>query len=65
MSNPIASFDEETVKSELHELVGKTIEEAIDAMLDEEPTSSSAPTIKSSFLLNRYAIAAINLGPAC
>lgn len=36
MSNPIASFDEEAVKSELHELVGKTIEEAINAMLNEE-----------------------------
>ena len=36
MSNPIVSFDEEAVKSELRELVGKTIEETIDAMLDEE-----------------------------
>ena len=36
MSNPIASFDEEAVKSELRELVGKTIEETINAMLDEE-----------------------------
>lgn len=36
MSNPIASFDEEAVKSELRELVRKTIEETIDAMLDEE-----------------------------
>lgn len=36
MSNPIASFDEEAVKSELRELVRKTIEETINAMLDEE-----------------------------
>ena len=36
MSNPIVSFDEEAVKDELRELVGKTIEETIDAMLDEE-----------------------------
>ena len=36
MSNPIVSFDEEAVKSELRELVGKTIEETVNAMLDEE-----------------------------
>ena len=36
MSNPIVSFDERAVKDELRELVGKTIEEAINAMLDEE-----------------------------
>ena len=36
MSNPIASFDEQAMKDELRELVGKTIEEAINAMLDEE-----------------------------
>lgn len=36
MSNPIASFDEEAVKSELRELVRKTIKEAINAMLDKE-----------------------------
>lgn len=36
MSKPIASFDERAVKDELRELVGKTIEEAINAMLDEE-----------------------------
>ena len=36
VSNPIASFDEEAVKSELRELVRKTIEETINAMLDEE-----------------------------
>ena len=35
-SNPIVSFDEQTVKDELRELVGKTIEETINAMLDEE-----------------------------
>ena len=35
MSNPIVSFDEEAVKSELRELVRKTIEETINAMLDE------------------------------
>ena len=33
MSNPIVSFDEEAVKSELRELVRKTIEETINAML--------------------------------
>ena len=36
MSNPIASFDEKAVKSELRELVRKTIEETINTMLDEE-----------------------------
>ena len=36
MSNPIVSFGEEAVKSELRELVRKTIEETISAMLDEE-----------------------------
>ena len=29
------------------------------------PVYLDSLTIKSSFLLNRYAIAAINLGPAC
>ena len=36
MSKPIVSLDEQTVKDELRELVGKTIEETINAMLDEE-----------------------------
>ena len=36
MSNPIVSFDEQAVKDELRGLVRKTIEEAINAMLDEE-----------------------------
>ena len=36
MSNPIVSFDEQAVKDELRELVKKTIEETINAMLDEE-----------------------------
>ena len=36
MSNPIASFDEQAVKDELSEPVRKTIEETINAMLDEE-----------------------------
>ena len=36
MSNPIVSFDEDAVKSELRELVRKTVEETINAMLDEE-----------------------------
>lgn len=36
ISNPIVSFDEEAVKSELRELVRKTIEETINAMFDEE-----------------------------
>ena len=35
MSNPIVSFDEQAAKDELRELVGKTIEETINAMLDE------------------------------
>ena len=36
MSNPIVPFGEEAVKSELRELVGKTIGETINAMFDEE-----------------------------
>ena len=36
MSNPIVSFDEQAVKDELRDLVRKTIEETINAMLDEE-----------------------------
>ena len=36
MSNPIVSFDEQAVKDELRELVRKTIEGTINAMLDEE-----------------------------
>ncbi|WP_418237934.1 IS256 family transposase [Ellagibacter isourolithinifaciens] len=36
MSNPIVSFDEQAVKDELREPVGETIEETINAMLDEE-----------------------------
>ena len=36
MSNPIVSFDEQAVKDELRELVRKTIEETINAMLDEK-----------------------------
>lgn len=36
MSNPIVSFNEQAVKDELRELVRKTIEETINAMLDEE-----------------------------
>lgn len=35
MSSPIVSFDEQAVKDELRELVRKTIEETINAMLDE------------------------------
>ena len=34
--NPIVSFGEQAVKDELRELVRKTIEETINAMLDEE-----------------------------
>lgn len=37
MSNPIVSFGEQAVNDELRELVRKTIEETINAMLDEEP----------------------------
>lgn len=36
MPNPIVSFDEQAVKDELRELVGKTIEETINAMPNEE-----------------------------
>ena len=36
MSKPIVSLDEQAVKDELRELVRKTIEETINAMLDEE-----------------------------
>ena len=36
MSKPIAAFDERAVNDELRELVRKTIEETINAMLDEE-----------------------------
>ena len=36
MSNSIVSFDEQAVKDELRELVRKTIEETINAMLDKE-----------------------------
>lgn len=35
-SNPIGSFDEQAVKDELRELVRKTIEETINAMLDKQ-----------------------------
>lgn len=35
-SNPIASFDEQAAKDELREPVGETIEETVNAMLDEE-----------------------------
>ena len=45
MSNPIVSFDEQAAKDELRELVRKTIEETINAMLDEEADQlvSAAP----------------------
>ena len=36
MSNPIVSLDEGAVRGELREMVRKTIEETINAMLDEE-----------------------------
>lgn len=36
MSKSIVSFDEQAVKDELRELVGETIKETINAMLDEE-----------------------------
>ena len=36
MSNPIVSLDERAVRDELRELARKTIEETINAMLDEE-----------------------------
>lgn len=36
MSNPIVSFDEEAIKSELRELVRKTVEDTLNALLAEE-----------------------------
>ena len=39
MSKPIVSFVEQAVRDELRELARKTIEETINAMLDEEATS--------------------------
>lgn len=36
MSNPIVSLDEQAARDELRELVRKTIEETINAILDEE-----------------------------
>ena len=36
MSDPIVSFNEQAVRDDLRELVRKTIEETINAMLDEE-----------------------------
>ena len=43
MSNPIVPFGEEAVKSELRELARKTIEETVDAMLDEETDQLAGP----------------------
>ena len=55
MSNPIVSFDEEAVKSELRELVRKTTEEAIDAMLDEEADQlvGAAPYERAAYRAGR------------
>ncbi len=36
MSEPIVSFNEESLKSELRELVRKTVEDTLNALLDEE-----------------------------
>ena len=36
MSNPIVSFDEDAIKSDIRELVRKTVEDTINALLDEE-----------------------------
>lgn len=36
MSEPIVSFDEEAIKGELRELVRKTVEDTLNAMLEEE-----------------------------
>lgn len=36
MSNPIVSFDEQAIKSDIRELVRQTVEDTINALLDEE-----------------------------
>ncbi|MDO4499446.1 MAG: hypothetical protein Q4B51_07500 [Coriobacteriaceae bacterium] len=36
MSKPIVTFDEDAVRSELRELVRKTVEDTINALLEEE-----------------------------
>ena len=36
MSNPIVSFDEQAIKSDIRELVRRTVEDTINALLDEE-----------------------------
>ena len=36
MSNPIVSFDEDAIRSDIRELVRKTVEDTINALLDEE-----------------------------
>lgn len=56
MSNPIVSFDEQAVKDELRELVGKTIEETINAMLDEEADRlvDAGPYERAAYRPGRY-----------
>ena len=36
MSNPIVSVDEETLKGDLRELVRKTVQDTINALLEQE-----------------------------
>ena len=36
MSNPIVTFDEEAVRGELRELVRRTVEDTLNALLEEE-----------------------------
>lgn len=50
-SNPSVSFDERAVKDELLELVSKTIEETIYAMLDEEADQLVGPRPTSAVSL--------------
>ena len=56
MSNPIVSFDEQAVKDELRELVRKTIEETISAMLDEEADRlvDAGPYERAAYRPGRY-----------
>ena len=36
MSNPIVTFDEDAVRGELRELVRRTVEDTLNALLEEE-----------------------------
>ena len=54
MSKPIASFDEQAVKDELREPVGKTIEETINAMLDEEADRCERADERAAYRAGHY-----------